>query len=186
MNPRKPAVNTRPTPTASVLSSDSSSPLASLFADHDFQLDWDNDLPFKLAEHLIELRRFRGLTQEQLASVLKTSQAQIARLESGEANPTLRSVERIVRALRGRTRFTIEPEELRTVQPPSWQHQLVSGVTNVLASGAAPAIVVSPRYVGALWQVAASTELASAVIADDVRQDAGVLASGSVSLVSGG
>ena len=44
-------------------------------------------------------RQERNLTQQQLADLLGVSQAYVARLESGEANPTLSKVGRILAAL---------------------------------------------------------------------------------------
>jgi DNA-binding XRE family transcriptional regulator len=46
---------------------------------------------------LITLRKGRYLTQQDLARVLKTSQAAISRLENGHANPTLEQLIRLTK-----------------------------------------------------------------------------------------
>jgi transcriptional regulator with XRE-family HTH domain len=51
------------------------------------------------AAHVLRQARLRaGLTQQQLAERLGTSQSVIARWESGKARPTLANLERVVRA----------------------------------------------------------------------------------------
>jgi transcriptional regulator with XRE-family HTH domain len=47
------------------------------------------------------MRLERGLTQEQLAELVGTSQAAIARLEAGGVEPTLRTLESLAEALGG-------------------------------------------------------------------------------------
>jgi DNA-binding XRE family transcriptional regulator len=54
-------------------------------------------LDFALA--LIEARKAQNMTQQQLAELLGVSQAYIARLESGSANPTLGKAGRILASL---------------------------------------------------------------------------------------
>ena len=54
---------------------------------------------YRLAAALIRLRLAKGLTQEQLAEMLNTKQASIARLESGNSLPSLSTVKRVAAAL---------------------------------------------------------------------------------------
>lgn len=54
------------------------------------------------------LRIERGLTQRQLADLVGTKQPSIARLESGQAPPSLAFLERVVAALGGRVVVKIE------------------------------------------------------------------------------
>lgn len=56
------------------------------------------EIPFEIASLLIELRVKHALTQDGLAKQLGTKQSAIARLESGEANPSLKMLERIATA----------------------------------------------------------------------------------------
>jgi predicted transcriptional regulator len=54
---------------------------------------------FAIAEKLIEIRLNKGLTQAQLAKKIGTKQSAIARLESGNYNPTINFLKRIAEAL---------------------------------------------------------------------------------------
>lgn len=61
------------------------------------------------AYQLARLRNLRGLTQQQLAERVGTTQSSIARLESGATNPSLSFIERVVAALDGQVTVRIEP-----------------------------------------------------------------------------
>lgn len=65
---------------------------------------------FALASALIGARAKAGLTQEELAKRMGTTQAVIARLESGRIRPTTRTLERYARATGTRLRISFEPE----------------------------------------------------------------------------
>ena len=68
---------------------------------------------FALASALIEARARAGLTQEQLARRMKTTQAVVARLESGHTKPSTRTLERFAAATGMRLRISFEPEAVR-------------------------------------------------------------------------
>ena len=53
---------------------------------------------FQLAEQLIEARIKSGLSQEELAQKMGTSQSTIARLESGSSMPSMRTLSRFAKA----------------------------------------------------------------------------------------
>lgn len=57
------------------------------------------EFEFALIERLIEKRIERGLTQAALAKKIGTKQSSIARLESGNYNPTLAFLGRVAAAL---------------------------------------------------------------------------------------
>jgi transcriptional regulator with XRE-family HTH domain len=99
---------------------DSDSPLAALYRNPTFLLEWDNDLPYHLAQSLIRLRRHRDLSQAELAERMGTSQAKIARIEGGEENVTLRTVKKVADALDGRITLTIQPSEMQLPRMPNW------------------------------------------------------------------
>ena len=63
---------------------------------------------FALAKAMIEARAQAGLTQEQLAQRMKTTQAVIARLESGRVKPSTRTLERFAAATGMRLRISFE------------------------------------------------------------------------------
>jgi ribosome-binding protein aMBF1 (putative translation factor) len=64
---------------------------------------------FTLAAAIIEARAHAGLTQEQLAERMHTTQAVIARLESGRVKPSTRTLERLAAATGLRLRISFEP-----------------------------------------------------------------------------
>ena len=63
---------------------------------------------FALASALIEARAGAGLTQEEVAQRMGTTQAVIARLESGRVKPSTRTLERFAQATGTRLRITFE------------------------------------------------------------------------------
>jgi len=68
---------------------------------------------FSLAGALIEARSRAGLTQEQVARLMKTTQAVVARLEGGGSMPSTRTLERYAKATGSRLRISFEPQEAR-------------------------------------------------------------------------
>lgn len=64
---------------------------------------------FTLASAMIAARSQAGLTQAQLARRMKTTQAVIARLESGRTKPSTRTLERFAKATGMRVRISFEP-----------------------------------------------------------------------------
>ncbi len=66
---------------------------------------------FTLAEAFIRARAQASLTQEQVAARMGTTQAVIARLESGRAKPSTRTLERLAEATGTRLRIGFEPRE---------------------------------------------------------------------------
>lgn len=57
------------------------------------------DLPFEIAESIIDARIRKGMTQEQLASKIKTAQPAIARLENGNHYPNFKTLEKVAKVL---------------------------------------------------------------------------------------
>jgi ribosome-binding protein aMBF1 (putative translation factor) len=84
---------------------------------------WDNDPEFRaaydvlaqefsLASALIKARGDAGMTQGQVAAAMGTTQAAIARLESGRIRPTTRTLEQYAKATHTRLRISFEPEQV--------------------------------------------------------------------------
>lgn len=67
------------------------------------------DEEFALMKALIDARAQAGLTQEQLAERMETSQSAIARLESGRTMPSGRTLARYARATGTKLRISFEP-----------------------------------------------------------------------------
>lgn len=64
---------------------------------------------FALAAAMMRARAEADMTQEQVAKAMGTTQAVIARLESGRAMPSTRTLERFARATQTRLRIEFEP-----------------------------------------------------------------------------
>ena len=69
---------------------------------------------FSLVAALLAARTRAGLTQEQVARRMKTTQAVIARLEGGGSKPSTRTLERYAEATGSRLKITFEPESIRS------------------------------------------------------------------------
>ena len=71
------------------------------------------DNEFALARTLIEARTQAGLSQNQLARRMKTSQSYVARIESGKVRPSTGALERFARATGTHLKITFEPAQSR-------------------------------------------------------------------------
>lgn len=69
---------------------------------------------FEIARALIQARAQAGLTQEQLAKRIKTTQSVIARLESGRSRPSTQTLERIAAATGTRLKISFEAEKSKS------------------------------------------------------------------------
>jgi ribosome-binding protein aMBF1 (putative translation factor) len=78
--------------------------------DPEFRAEYEAlEAEFALASALIEARAHAGLTQAQVAEAMGTTQAVIARLESGRVKPSTRTLERFAKATGTRLRIRFEP-----------------------------------------------------------------------------
>lgn len=99
------------------------SPLqARLEKDAELRHALQRDVASEIAEQIIRLRRFRGLTQQQLADHIGTGQPAIARHESATSNMRCSTLEAVAGALRGVVRVDVIPEECDHLldQFPRW------------------------------------------------------------------
>jgi ribosome-binding protein aMBF1 (putative translation factor) len=64
---------------------------------------------FALASALIEARSNAGLTQQQLAERMQTTQEAIARMEGGRSKPSTRTLERFAKATGTRLAISFQP-----------------------------------------------------------------------------
>lgn len=67
---------------------------------------------FAIASAMIKARAGADMTQEQVAKAMGTTQAVIARLESGKVLPSTRTLERFAKATRTRLRISFARETL--------------------------------------------------------------------------
>ncbi len=76
----------------------------------DYRKAYDGLAPeFALARAVIDARVTAGLTQEQLAQRMDTTQSVIARLESGRTRPSTQTLERLAVATGTRLKISFEP-----------------------------------------------------------------------------
>ena len=68
---------------------------------------------FELARAVIDARVTAGLTQEQLARRMETTQSVVARLESGRTRPSTQTLQRLAAATGTRLRISFEHAETR-------------------------------------------------------------------------
>jgi ribosome-binding protein aMBF1 (putative translation factor) len=68
---------------------------------------------FAISRAVIDARVTAGLTQEQLAQRMDTTQSVIARLESGRTRPSTQTLERLAAATGTRLKISFEPTAVR-------------------------------------------------------------------------
>lgn len=68
---------------------------------------------FALASAVMDVRTRAGLTQEELARKMGTTQPVVARLESGRTRPSMRTLERLAEATGSRLLIGFEPIEAK-------------------------------------------------------------------------
>ena len=73
----------------------------------------DLEEEFQLAGMLIGARARAGLTQDQLATRMKTTRTVISRLESGRMKPSMRTLERFAQATGHKLKIAFEPAAVR-------------------------------------------------------------------------
>lgn len=66
---------------------------------------------FVLASAVIDARNRAGLTQQELAQKMGTTQPAVARLESGRVRPSMRTLERLAAATGSRLLIRFEPRK---------------------------------------------------------------------------
>ncbi len=82
---------------------------AELLADATTRAEYDALAPeFETARELVAARSRAGLTQEEVALRMGTTQSTVARLESGKRPPSLRSVQRYAQAVGARAVLRLE------------------------------------------------------------------------------
>ena len=78
--------------------------------DDEYRKEYDSlEAEFALAKAMIGARARAGLTQEELAQRMDTSQSMIARLESGRSIPSARTLARFAKATGTSLRISFEP-----------------------------------------------------------------------------
>ncbi len=80
-----------------------------LLKNKEIKKNYENLRPeFELARLLIKKRLEKGLTQKELAKKIDTKQSAISRLESGNYNPSINFLKKVIEALGGRLKVMIK------------------------------------------------------------------------------
>ena len=69
----------------------------------------ESRVEFEIAQEVIEARMKSGLSQEELAALMSTSQSAIARLESGASLPSLRTLTNLAAATNPQIEIHLKP-----------------------------------------------------------------------------
>ena len=76
----------------------------------EFKAEWDaTEAEFSVIKSIITARQARNITQKQLAEITGISQADISRLENGNANPSLSTLQKIASGLGMRVKVEFVP-----------------------------------------------------------------------------
>ena len=79
-------------------------------SDPSFKQEWDALEPeFSIVQALIDARKESGLTQKQLSERTGIAQADISKLESGNANPSVRTLQRLAAGMGMRVKIEFQP-----------------------------------------------------------------------------
>jgi transcriptional regulator with XRE-family HTH domain len=89
----------------------------------------------RLARQVFDLRKAAGLTQRQLAAKSGVQQADISRLEAGDANPTLATIAALAYALGAE--LALEPSRRRRAEPGHRVQKQSSGTRRLAVRAAA-------------------------------------------------
>lgn len=82
-----------------------------LLKDPEVKVEYEKLQPeFAVLEAILKVRMKKGLTQKKVARRMKTKQSAIARLESGNANPSLNFLQRLAAALDSRLEIRFVPK----------------------------------------------------------------------------
>ena len=79
-------------------------------ADPSFNQEWDALEPdFSIVQALIDARKESGLTQKQLSERTGIAQADISKLESGNGNPSVKTLQRLAAGMGMRVKIEFQP-----------------------------------------------------------------------------
>ena len=78
--------------------------------DPEFRKEWDALEPeFQIIKAMLNARNEKAITQKQLADITGIPQADISRLENGNANPSLKTLQRLAEGMGMRLKLEFVP-----------------------------------------------------------------------------
>ena len=76
----------------------------------DFKKEWDILEPeYQIIKAMLDTRNEKDMTQKQLADITGSPQADISRLENGNANPSLKTLQRLAEGMGMRLKLEFVP-----------------------------------------------------------------------------
>lgn len=69
----------------------------------------ENESAYNISRQLIALRLKRGMTQKDVALCIGTTQSVIARIENGEQNISMRTLNKLAKALKAKVNIELQP-----------------------------------------------------------------------------
>ena len=82
--------------------------------DPQFKKEYDAlDLEFQLVRVLLDVRKEKNITQKQLSELTGINQADISKIENGNANPSIKTLKRIAEAMNMKIKLDFEPIAVR-------------------------------------------------------------------------
>lgn len=80
--------------------------------DPEFKTEWDaTEAEYQIIKSMLEVRRRNNITQKQLSELTGIAQADISRIENGNANPSLQTLERLAEGMGARLKIEFVPVE---------------------------------------------------------------------------
>lgn len=80
--------------------------------DPEFSLEWEMLEPeYQIIKAMLDARSERNMTQKDLAKASGIAQGDISKLENGNANPSVRTLQRLAAGLGKRLKLSFEPIE---------------------------------------------------------------------------
>jgi len=77
-----------------------------------FKTEWDaTEAEYQIIKSMLEMRHRNAITQKQLAENTGISQADISRIENGNANPSLQTLVRLAAGMGARLKIEFVPVE---------------------------------------------------------------------------
>ena len=75
--------------------------IAKSLKDPEFKKEWErSELEYTIARNVLLRRKKMGLSQHQLAALMKTKQSVISRIETGHQNTTIKTLQSVASVLR--------------------------------------------------------------------------------------
>lgn len=80
--------------------------------DPEFKAEWDaTEAEYQIIKSMLEARRRMAITQSQLSEITGIAQADISRIENGNANPSIQTLQRLAAGLGMRLKVEFVPIE---------------------------------------------------------------------------